>query len=613
MSLFYSLFENIVKKINSIKSDFVGFSINPHIFLIVLVCFSFSLLLTFLSFSLGKKISSQFKLESKNDYEYLFFTAVGYVLIGSGIAILGLFSILNFSYITLYLALIIAYSFFFPFSLRQNSIYFYRHLKADYNYLKQNKFVFIWVTLFILIAILNLVNPEVREDQYHVDLPVIYLKHQTIMIPPHEVIKVSASPLLGEMYYIPGILYISRESSRYIHFIFYILVLLTLINFSKLKKYKFAIYTPLIFITAPVVIHETSAMYVDFEWIFCFLLSVLVLTDQKNNKLAILKSGLLFGGMLASKLWTIVFLIPSIFYLITEKLKKIQKIKYLLVFLFSVLGITSIWFIRAYILTGNPIFPAFGSTERPFHADLVKSFLSFAGINYALINIPSYINVFSPLFFLSLLFLVFKLKDTVKLFFDLKLFKYLLFLTVLYLTIHYPFGRYLLGLYALFIFLNAFVIHNFIKFTWFKIFFNLTLVILFSYYFVNSLLVLPYAFGISDQNKYLSRIFVRDNSSYYDFGHKFEKYISPKDKVAMFNFHGYYYANFDYTDVYFIFDNNQASLDSLKVKKYTKLLTRGGDIKWMCSQLNIKNFNYSGFRLISTYSDFPSYYLYNIN
>jgi len=383
------------------------------------------------------------------------------------------------------------------------------------------------------------------------------------------------------------------------------LVLLTLINFSRLKKYKFAIYTPLLFVSAPVVIHETSSMYVDFQWMFCFLLAIIILLDRKNNKFSLIKSGLLFGGVLATKLWTIVFSIVFALFILTTKEHINKKIINLLSFTLFMLLTSGFWFLRAYVLTGNILFPAFGNGG---------SLSNFVGINYQLLNIFSYINVFSPLFFISFVFLIYKIN--IKRVYELELFRYLLFLLILYLSIHYSFGRYLLGLYVIFIFLNSFaisIVYNKFKFT--KILLNCILVVLFSYYSLSSLLVLPYAVGIENKNSYLTRILSKDNSSYYDFDRKFEKFLLSKDLVATYETYGFYYANFNYIYADYIFSKTK-DFTALRQAGATKLFIKGGDIIWLCSKNKLTKCDTENYRLLSKYSAVPysatSYYLYEI-
>ncbi|MCL4416463.1 MAG: hypothetical protein M1365_07180, partial [Actinobacteria bacterium] len=95
MNLFYSLPKNILQKINFLQQDYVGFAINIDVFGIFLVSMLFAIFIVFLSYAFGKKISAPISNKSKNDYDYLFFTAIGYIAMSSGIAILGLLSLFN--------------------------------------------------------------------------------------------------------------------------------------------------------------------------------------------------------------------------------------------------------------------------------------------------------------------------------------------------------------------------------------------------------------------------------------------------------------------------------------------------------------------------------------
>lgn len=617
MNLFNSLINNVTQKILFLKQDYLGFTID-YIFLINFVLnLIFVLIVLFVSFALGRKVLHYFTKEIEEyEFGYLIFTTIGYILIGTIFAVLGLLSILNPLVIYTSIILILCITFSYPLSFKKNLQYFLNSFKNTLTHLKTNKLVFITVILFVLLAFVNLINPEIREDQYHVDLPRIYLQNQSIMIPPKEDLHVSGSPLLSEMYYMTGIFLGSNESARMFHFAFYILVILSLIEFSKIKDYKFAKYVPLLFVTTPEIIHETSSIYVDFQWILCFILSILILTNTKKITFStIAVSGFLLGGMLATKLWTIVFIPAAIAYLfiILGKTKLLDKALILIKYVGFILLPCGIWFIRSYILTGNPLYPAFTNQTLLDSTKWNLPLSHYIGINYALLDPSYYFNVFSPLFFLGLVLIFFNIKNVLNFIRRISIFKYLLMLLVIYLFIIYPYGRYLLGLYILFIFLASFGIYNFIdKYRKAKYLVYLIVLVLFSYYFINSILVLPYSLGITNKNNYLSRILIKDNSSYYDFNQKFDKYISNKDLVAMYNFHGYYYADFKYIDINYIFDNNNRDFELHKKNNVTKILIRGGDIEWFCNKIKIKNCNKESYSLISSYLKHPYYYLYNI-
>lgn len=618
IDLFVSLPKNIYNNFNYLQSDFVGFTLDKFFFTNILISLIISLGLIFISYIFGEKIRN-FLLKNKDfiEYDFLISIAFGYIFISSGIAILGFFSLLRLETILLYLAFILLLS-ISPISfVKESTKNLINDLSKVFKHFKSNKFVFSWIIFFILLASVNLINPETREDQYHVDLPKKYLQNQTIMIPPLEPIHVSGSTLLSEMYYSIGIAVRSNETARYIHFMFYILTLITLISFSKINVYKFSIYTPLIFATAPVVIKETSSVYVDFQWVFLFLLSILVLLHIKKVAYpAIIISGIFLGGMLATKLWTIAFIPVSTLYLLfllkQNKIKTKKIIKFIVLFIIAIVIVSGMWFLRAYVLTGNPLYPAFLNEVSIENTRENFSLYHYIRLNYPLFNPFSYINVFSPLFFLGCMALIYKIRKNISIILNLNFFKYFIFLFIVYAFINYPYGRYLLGLYVLFIFLSSIGINNLLKFKYLKSILNFLLLIFYSYYFINSILTIPYALGFADKNKYLSRILIRDNSSYFDFGGKFNKYILKRDLVATYQIFGYYYADFNYIDVNFIFDKNHRSFNLFKEKGVTKLFIKGGNINYLCKRINLKDCDSSKYSFVSSYLEYPTYFLYDI-
>jgi len=617
MNLLFSLFENIFINLNLVRQDYIGLNINTDVFVNILINLMLSLTLIFISYLIGNKLRLLFfKKTNKYSFSYLISIALGYICISTGIAILGFFSLLKTDFIAFYLFLLILTSLFPKKSFLKSALDFNKCLKSILKDIKKVKIIYVWVILFVLLAGINLINPEIREDQYHVDFPKTYLSKQTIMVPPKEPFHVSGSMMLSEMYYTIGIFLYSEETARYIHFFFYILVILTLFELVRNSKEKYFLYTPLIFIAAPVVIHETSSMYVDFEWVFCFLLSLLILfanekTSVKKNVLI----GILLGGMLSTKLWTIVFIPAVILFLLIFATKISFKKRIVYSFLISVSSfcVTFIWFLRSFILTGNPIYPALSKTytlEKTIDNYQIGHYLS---LNYALLNPLQYINVFSPLVFIGILFLLYKFKQNIILLWKKNLFKFFLILLFIYFIINYPYGRYLLGLYVLIIFVSSVGIKRVLeKYNSFRYLLNLGILIIFLYYLINSIFVLPYTFGISNENKYLSRILIRDNSSYFDFDKKFNKYITKNDYVATYGVYGYYYSPFKFADINFIFDINHRDFKLFKKNKVTKLFIKGGDINWFCSKVYLTNCNPSKYSLISTYQVYPTYYLYKL-
>src|SRR3989344_6698504 len=360
-----TLISNIINNYNYLQQNYTGIHLDKIIIYNLIINLVISLTLVLIFYLLGSKIKSI--ISKKEDYsaqEIFIKIAFGYIFIGSGLAIIGFFSLLYSSIIILYLTIITLLSIFPLHLLKENIKKLNKFKKQLFNNYKIHKWIFIWVALFILIGFIKLQSPEMREDQYHTDLPIQYLESHTIMLPSREGIMVSASPQLGEMSYLISIFLGSKEATRYIHFIFYILVLLLLNSLSKDKKYKFAIIAPLIFATAPEVIRETSPQYSDFQWIFLFLLAVFILIKNKLSMTSIFIAGVIIGAMISTKLWTIAFLITLICYLIVKNYKsKITQIKSILLFTTASIIIPFMWFLRSFILTGNPVYPAFSTKE----------------------------------------------------------------------------------------------------------------------------------------------------------------------------------------------------------------------------------------------------------
>src|SRR3972149_512091 len=206
MNLFFSLVGNIINNWNYLVNDFLGFSLNLSVIINFLINFLIAFLFIFTSFSFGKKLIQMLSIKLKNnDYNYLIYIALGYIFISTGFALLGFFSLLKPPIILFYLTLVLIFSFLFSLSLKKNFYSLSKGFIKSFTLLKLNKFVFTWVILFIVLAFINLVNLEIREDQYHVDFPNLFLRYETIMTPPMEPFRVSASPLLSEMFYTMGI------------------------------------------------------------------------------------------------------------------------------------------------------------------------------------------------------------------------------------------------------------------------------------------------------------------------------------------------------------------------------------------------------------------------
>lgn len=614
MNLLSSLIGNISANFNYLRQDYTGLVFDYHIILKILINLLLAIIIIIAYYFLGNKIRQYFfKIPGLKKFNFVINICLGYIFVGTCLGIIGFFSNLYPAVLFIFIFLIALIAIYPINSLLPRIKELYIQFADFFSSYSKNKLVFFFVFIFILIAIFKLISPEVKEDQYHTDFPTSYLQQHTTMIPPGEPLRARLAPQLAEMSYMITVFLNNKESSRYINFLFYILILLTFYSLSKERRYKSTIYAILIFASTPIVIKETSAVYVEFPFILCLLISVFVLCEDKITNKKIFLSGILFGGMLATKLWTIAFFPMPLIYLlfVYKNIPKRKLLQYILIFTISALIISSIWYIRSYILSGTPFYPAFVSDKNLGNTYANVGFDQFLGINYRILSFSN-LKEFSPLFFMGIIFILFKFKNFVSQLNTKKIFIFTFLLLLEHVFIQYYLGRYLLGLYPLMIIIASYGVENGIKKSHiFKYIFVAIMLILSSYYLINSILALPYGLGLADQNKYLTRVLSRDNSSYYDFNHLFGKYINKNDYVAVHNLTGFYYANFNYLDTNYIFDENKKSFNEFKNKKITKFIIKGGDMRWFCNENKILNCNTKEYSLLSVFPEKPIY-LYSI-
>ncbi|MDP2585364.1 MAG: hypothetical protein Q8P29_00625 [Candidatus Levybacteria bacterium] len=586
---YITVFNNIPKNFSYLVGDFIGFELHTDKIISIIINILIAFIFIAVYYLIGRKIRLFFfKNINYINFNNFINVALGYIFVNSALAILGLFSLLYSTVLWAYIITVLFIS-IYPFSSFRNSmVELCNAIRETKRKVKENKWVFFGVILFVFIAFLRLIPPEIGEDAigYHTSDSYLFLKNHTTVL-KHSYVAMPA-PHLGEMTYVLSEFVGLKDSTRYVHFSFYFLVAFLLILVNP--------YAALFFVTAPVVIQISSKANVDFQWILCWLLSILILSQNSTKKVRkFILIGILFGGVLASKLWTIAFFPLFVLYLliIYRKLRLAEKFKITLAFFLPVFLIDLVWLWRSYIITGDPVFPGGGSLG-------INNLIGFNKLMFHMQNI----SVFSPLFYFGIVILLLHWRYSLKILLKFNLSLFFIILTTEYLLIQYHFGRYLLGLYSLMVLIISAAINSiFKKYNIYKIVFIPIFGVMFIYYFINTLLILPYGFGWADENRYLTRVLFRDNSSYYDFDHLFNKWISSEDKVATHGIFGYYYADFDYIDTQYIFGKGNKSFDLLAKQNVTKLLIKGGDIFWFCKSLSLKNCSSSKIKLLASYPE----------
>nr|MCL4354083.1 hypothetical protein [Patescibacteria group bacterium] len=597
-----NLINNIFVNYNYLVADYIGkfdysqiIKIPVNIFVPVLLIAIFYLL--------GIKVYYLFFKKKDGVIDFFIKIAFGYILTASGIFLMGFFSILYLQAVWLYL-LIISIIAIYPLSSLKTRLLTSKIIYKTYiEQFKKYKWANILILGFILIGFLRLIPPETGVDAvwYHTDFPKTYLKmHSMMNINPRGQYYPVVTPTLSDMLYVVTQAVSAKDSSRYLHFSFYVLVVLTLLT-AFYKKYSFAPYAALLFVTSPIIIRHTSTAYAEFQWILCWLLAVLIITSKKQLELKnLIIAAILFGGALATKLWILPFYSVFFLYLVIAGFSN-KRTLYRNIFLFTVIAFMfpALWYLRAYIKTGNPLFPAFwsypsGAANSPFHLDF-----DLASIKNRITSLAS----ISPLSFFGLIFLIKTPRKLRNLKFDNRF--YIIFMSILValqVLINYSFHRFIVPFYSVVALFLGFGISRFTAFNkYLARTFYFTGALLFIYYFTNTLLILPYGLGIANQNRYLTRILSGDASSYYDYENKFSPFITNNDIVAVYGIWGFYYADFNYFYSEDVFKTKERSLKILSNSGANKLLLKGGNIEWMCKVEKITDCSQDRYKLLTSY------------
>lgn len=606
---------NITDNLVFLKNDYLGITFNSIGSARVVLNFLISITIIVLFYLIGRKIKVLFVKEKYSGLDFFINIGLGYIVVGTGIAILGLSSLLRSEILFFYILFILVISIFPLSGLVSYFKGIFTTVINTYRYLCLHKVVFIGISLFILISFLRLIPPEIGEDSvgYHTDLPLLYLNSGTTIVKQSDVQHVIPIPQLGEMSYVITQFLDFRDASRYVHFMFYALIVLFLIYISKKNTKLFYLYPPILFITASVIIRHSSKANVDFQALFCWLLSAFILIkERKITASNVILSAILFGGSLSTKLLEIVFLPTSLAYIFLTQKNKVYAVKLAILF-FTFSTLTSlVWYVRAYLITGSPVYPALSHINLLEGGSSNPSIFNYIGINYQALSYPNLV-VYSPLFLIGLVYLIYNLPAVIKKLKNTPLLYFFIISTVPFIFIQYYLPRYLLNIYVISLLIVSVGIVYFCskiklgKYILFSIF-----CLLLCYYFINTIFILPYGFGWADKNKYLTRVLSQDSSSYYDFDHLFDKHISQKDLVATYKISGFYYANFRHIDIENIFDRNKKTFSLLKKSGVSKLLLYGGNINWFCKNIHLTDCNNSKYKLLVSYPH-GNRYLYSLD
>ncbi|MBN2191132.1 MAG: glycosyltransferase family 39 protein [Candidatus Aureabacteria bacterium] len=234
---------------------------------------------------------------------------------------------------------------------------------------------------------------------YHLNLPKEFIKHHGIYAVPFDVNALW--PLNIEMLFLFGLLFKNAVIAKMFNFSAGVLCLFSIYLISRRFASKTAsLAAAALFYLMPVIVSQSGYAYVDVAiTFFCSLMVMLFLDYAEEGKKETAMLAGLFAGILVGAKFTNCLIAGVIFgaFIINDLVKRnrMRRIFINAVLFISVAVLVAChWYIRAYIIRGNPVFPFLQSV---FGNDVTREFRASASNTgfYAFILTP-FKAVFRP-------------------------------------------------------------------------------------------------------------------------------------------------------------------------------------------------------------------------
>lgn len=414
--------------------------------------------------------------------------------------------------------------------------------------------------LLFTLAIVNLVGalgPETSFDAlwYHLTFPKLYIQNHAITFIPGGLLYYSAMPKLGELFFVPALVFGNEIFAKGVQYVFGILTAVAIYKISRrYVAISLSLLACLVFYSNILVAWESTVAYIDLIRTFYEIMAVwaLLLWSDTRKKTWLYLSAIMLGFAISTKLLALgSLLIFTILIVYSFWNNKKTKLKYqytsIPVYWFISLGIVLPWFIFSYIYTGNPVYPFFTAVY-PIgsYQNILSLQTLFADLSRLFLFSPDPI---SPIYLIIVPLVVAyftKFKP------DIKMLAYYALLTLLvwYITPRTGGGRFILPYLPAWSILVIAVL-DFVKQK--KIVHH---TILISIFYIACLTILyrgaansrymPVILGFQTKEQFLVKNLNYSFGDFYDTDGYFAKHIKPTDRVLLYGFHNLYYVNFPF-------------------------------------------------------------------
>ncbi|MCK5160028.1 MAG: glycosyltransferase family 39 protein [Candidatus Aureabacteria bacterium] len=343
----------------------------------------FILIILFVSASAGRSVLGWLSLSSEERLRNFVLSAgIGLTLIIMMVSFLGSLSLLRTwsGHLVLLVLLLTGWKYIFL-SMRSSpsmlkKIFRERHTITQW-------FLILALTAAVVVTLIPATAPPTGMDSlvYHLNLPKEFLKEGKIYQVPFDINALW--PLNIEMLFTFGLMFFKNAVlAKMFNYLMGVLTIPCIYLISrKFASRTFSLAAAALYYLMPAVLSQSGYAYVDVGIAFftsLLLLLVCEWMDDKKLNTAVLMG--IFGGILLGAKFTNAIILATVaimmlLWIFLEKKSLLPAVKPLFLFGVVMLIVSCHWYVRSYVLTGNPIFPFLNSL---FGVESLREFKSSA-------------------------------------------------------------------------------------------------------------------------------------------------------------------------------------------------------------------------------------------
>jgi hypothetical protein len=227
------------------------------------------------------------------------------------------------------------------------------------------RIAFFTLVVCLCVAFLLVLTPEISKDAlvYHLAVPKLFLKHQGFYFIDGNIF--ANYPLLGEMLYIIGLFLQGDILAKAVHFLFLLAILLGMSQFisQRIGENAFPCLSLLIFMTVPSVFEASYMAYSDLFVTYYCLGAVLAYMNWSGDRKTVwlIMCGIFTGLAIACKYTALLLPFLGVLGILwtsrNNQLPVRTAVRCLCVYLICVTLAGSPFYIKNWLMTGNPFYP----------------------------------------------------------------------------------------------------------------------------------------------------------------------------------------------------------------------------------------------------------------